>query len=71
MGDREPNFVVFPDHNWGPLAADPFAPLGPENSEIRSVLQRMWTRSGGDAALFDLLLPLDGPYGRPPKRPND
>ena len=58
----------YPTHDWGRMAFDPFMTVGREDTEMREVLKRIWTRSGGDIALFDELLPLDGPYGRPPKR---
>ena len=50
------------------MASDPFMTVGREDMEMREVLKHIWTRSGSDIALFDLLIPLDGPYGRPPNR---
>lgn len=70
MESDRPSQAHYPSHDWGQMAADPFMTVGREDAEMREVLKRMWTRSGGDVALFDLLLPLDGPYGRPPRGPD-
>lgn len=58
--------ALYPTHDWGRMASDPFMTVGREDTEARDMLKRMWTRSGGDPVDFDALIPLDGPYGRKP-----
>lgn len=71
MTAEQPAAAHWPHHDWGELASDPFMALTREDAEIRAILKRLWTRSGGDASFFDELIPLDGPYGRPPKTSDD
>lgn len=68
MEDDQASEVLYPSHDWGRMASDPFKTIGREDVEMREMLKHIWTRSGGDIALFDLLIPLDDPCGR---RPNE
>ena len=70
MSDDRARKAIFPAHDWGKLASDPFKSVGREDTEARDMLRRMWTRGGGDPVDFDALIPLSGPYGRAPRAPD-
>lgn len=64
MDERSIDPMRYPSHDWGRMAEDPFMTVGRKDAEMRSMLCRIWTRSGGDAAVFDELIPDRGVWAR-------
>jgi hypothetical protein len=52
-----PKKVMYPGHQWGLLAKDPWLPIGSDSESSRLVLRRYWLRNGGEDEAFDRLFP--------------